>query len=80
MYNHAPDNYICPFCLLVQGTENKHVHSVQSDIIYHDNAVTAFIGSHHCDNVRRWAQSILQTLRATGNHTVGQPSNSASDS
>jgi histidine triad (HIT) family protein len=46
MYNHAPDNYACPFCLLVQGTENEDVLSVQSDIIFHDNRVTAFIGSH----------------------------------
>jgi histidine triad (HIT) family protein len=46
MYNHAPINYICPFCLLIQGIESKHVHSVQSDIIYHDHVITAFIGSH----------------------------------
>jgi 8-oxo-dGTP pyrophosphatase MutT (NUDIX family) len=25
MYNHAPENYICPFCLVVQGIENEHV-------------------------------------------------------
>jgi histidine triad (HIT) family protein len=50
MYNHAPDNYVCPFCLLVQGIEDKHVHSVPSDIVYHDNAVTAFIGSHQWPN------------------------------
>ena len=50
MYNHAPDNYICPFCLLVQGIENTHVYSVQSDIIYHDNAVTAFMGAHQWPN------------------------------
>ena len=36
MLSHAPDNYICPFCLLVRGIENEHVHSVQSDIIYQD--------------------------------------------
>jgi histidine triad (HIT) family protein len=46
MYNHAPDNYVCPFCLLIQGIENKHVQSVHSDIVYHDRAITAFIGSH----------------------------------
>lgn len=50
MYNHAPENYICPFCLLIQGIENQHVYSVQSDIIYHDSAVTAFIGSHQWPN------------------------------
>lgn len=45
MYNHAPENYACPFCLLTAGIENEHVHSVQSDIVYHDDSVTAFIGS-----------------------------------
>lgn len=50
MYNHAPENYLCPFCLLVQDTEHKDVHSVQSDIIYHDKKVTAFVGSHQWPN------------------------------
>lgn len=46
MYNHAPENYVCPFCLLVRGRENENVASVQSDIVYRDGSVTAFIGSH----------------------------------
>ena len=50
MYNHAPDDYICPFCSLIQGTENKQLYSVQSDIIYQDDIVTAFIGSHQWPN------------------------------
>ncbi len=52
MYNHAPENYVCPFCLLIQGVKNKQVQSVQSDIVYHDNTVTAFIGSHQWPNNR----------------------------
>ena len=50
MYNHAPENYVCPFCLLIQGVENKHVASVQSDIIYHDAVITAFISAHQWPN------------------------------
>ena len=50
MRYHAPDNYICPFCLLVRGIENEHVHSVQSDIIYQDDVVTAFVSSHQFPN------------------------------
>lgn len=47
MYNHAPDNYICPLCLLVRGINNdEHVYSVRTDIFYQNDAVTAFIGSH----------------------------------
>jgi len=50
VYNHAPENYICPFCLLIAGIENEHVYSVQSDIVYHDQSVTAFIGSQQWQN------------------------------
>ncbi|PKN94194.1 MAG: hypothetical protein CVU44_07275 [Chloroflexi bacterium HGW-Chloroflexi-6] len=50
MYNHAPGNYNCPFCLLIQGIKNEHVHSIQSDIVYHDSAVTAFVSSHQWPN------------------------------
>ena len=50
MYNYAPENYICPFCLLIAGTENEHVHSVKSDIVYHDDSVTAFVGSQQWKN------------------------------
>ncbi|MBN1877451.1 MAG: HIT family protein [Anaerolineae bacterium] len=46
MYNHAPENYVCPFCLIVQGIENEYLYSVQNDIIYRDRKVTAFISSH----------------------------------
>jgi len=50
MYNHAPDDYICPFCSLVRGVENKHTHSVQTDIVYQNDTVTALIGSHQWPN------------------------------
>jgi histidine triad (HIT) family protein len=50
MYNHAPENYACPFCLLVAGIQNEHVQSLRSDIVYHDDAVTAFIGSQQWQN------------------------------
>ena len=50
MYNHAPQGYVCPFCLIIQSIENEHVRSVQNDIIYRDETVTAFIGSHQWPN------------------------------
>ncbi|PKO12904.1 MAG: diadenosine tetraphosphate hydrolase [Chloroflexi bacterium HGW-Chloroflexi-10] len=50
MHNHAPENYICPFCLLLQGIKNDHTYSNQSDIVHHDDTVTAFIGSHQWPN------------------------------
>ena len=32
--SHAPENYICPFCLLARGSQNKYVYLVQS-VIFH---------------------------------------------
>jgi len=62
MYTHAPENYLCPFCLLVQGVENEHVYSVRSDIIYHDGTVTAFIGSH------QWSRNHGNTIVVPNEH------------
>ena len=50
MYNHEPENYHCPFCLVVKGIENEHVLTKQSDIIYKDEQVTAFIAAGWWDN------------------------------
>ncbi len=50
MYNHAPDDYVCPFCLIVRGIENEHVLSRHTDIVYHDDTITAFISSHQWSN------------------------------
>jgi histidine triad (HIT) family protein len=45
MYNHAPKNYKCPFCLVVEGIENENVYTKQSDIIYKDKHTAAFISA-----------------------------------
>ena len=51
MHNHAPENYKCPLCRLVNGIEDEFVYSKQSDIFYKDDMVTAFISSHSWPNV-----------------------------
>ena len=43
MHNHAPADYVCLFCCLVQDIECKHNQLQQSDIVYQNEAVTAFI-------------------------------------
>lgn len=48
--SHAPRDYACPFCLLVQGAANEHVFSRQTDIVYRDEQVTALISSHQWPN------------------------------
>jgi histidine triad (HIT) family protein len=50
MYSHTPKNYICPFCLLTNGIENEHVSSRQSDIVYQNDYITAFICSQQWPN------------------------------
>jgi histidine triad (HIT) family protein len=45
MNNHAPESYRCPICPAVQGLENEDTLIKQSDIVYQDDLVTAFIGS-----------------------------------
>jgi len=41
MYSHEPPDYQCPFCKIVQGGEDDRL--TQDDVIYRDQAVTAFI-------------------------------------
>ena len=50
MYNNAPEGYKCPICLGVQGVETEDTLIRQSDIIYKDDLVTAFIGSFFIDS------------------------------
>jgi histidine triad (HIT) family protein len=45
LYNHEPQNYICPFCLIVQGVENEYVLTKPVDIIFQNQYITAFIAA-----------------------------------
>lgn len=45
MYNHAPQNYVCPLCLAVQGIENEHTMMKQDDIFFRDEYVMAAVNS-----------------------------------
>jgi histidine triad (HIT) family protein len=46
MYNHELKDYKCPFCRLNGGIEDENVISKQHDIIYQDEFLTAFVGTH----------------------------------
>lgn len=50
MYNHAPDGYICPFCLIAAQIESEHVLTRSGDVIWQDGQVSAFIASHQWPN------------------------------
>lgn len=41
MFNHAPPDYKCPFCLLISGKEDER--NKQKDIVYRNEYVLAFV-------------------------------------
>src|SRR6185436_12442075 len=45
MYNHAPSEYVCPFCLLVQSKESTETQLKQTDIVFQTADVTAFMAT-----------------------------------
>lgn len=45
MYNHAPPEYLCPFCLLIQGKESAESQLKQADIVFQSADVTAFMAT-----------------------------------
>jgi histidine triad (HIT) family protein len=53
MYNHASDDYACPFCLLLQGIKNENVPSVPTDISFSSKFVRAFINSINGRTIRK---------------------------
>ena len=50
MYNHAPEGYVCPFCLAVRGVEDGRTLTRQSDVVLRTDSVTAFVSSHQFEN------------------------------
>ena len=50
MYNHATPEYKCPICIAINGVENEDTLIRQSDIVYKDDLVTAFISSFFIGN------------------------------
>jgi histidine triad (HIT) family protein len=41
MFSHEPPNYLCPFCDWLAGNETDYKQN--SDIVYQNDHVTAFI-------------------------------------
>jgi histidine triad (HIT) family protein len=42
---NAPENYVCPICVALNGQENNNTLMHQTDIFYKDDLVTGFINS-----------------------------------
>jgi histidine triad (HIT) family protein len=43
--SHQPEGYRCPFCRVAAGEDLREDYTKQSDVVYRDDAVTAFISS-----------------------------------
>jgi histidine triad (HIT) family protein len=50
MHHHAPPDYVCPFCLLVQGKESSDSPLKQTDIVFQSADVTAFMATRKYPN------------------------------
>lgn len=50
MYNFAPENYKCPICVALKGIENQDTLISQSDFVYRDELLSAFISSFFIGN------------------------------
>ena len=62
MYSHAPENYTCSFCCLIQNIECAGNQLVQSDIVIQKEIVTAFVA------LMRWSQNPGHVLIAPNEH------------
>ena len=62
MHTHAPSEYICPFCLLVQRKENDQTQLRQTDIVFQTTDITAFIAT------RRWPNNQGHVLIIPNEH------------
>jgi histidine triad (HIT) family protein len=50
MYNHAPPEYSCPFCLLIQDKKSSHNELKQTDIVFETANVTACMATRKYPN------------------------------
>jgi histidine triad (HIT) family protein len=51
MYNHAPENYDCPFCRVARNDLTQpSVHTKAEDVVLQTSLATAFLSSHWWPN------------------------------
>ena len=46
MYNHAPEDYVCPLCAIVAGTMERGPMFTPGDLVYIDGRVAALISAY----------------------------------
>jgi|SRR5215471_8534188 len=60
MFNHQPDNYVCPFCSFLEGQPDEYKR--QEDIVYQNRYATAFIAP------KWWVNNPGHVLTVSNNH------------
>jgi histidine triad (HIT) family protein len=62
MHSHAPFDYACPFCRLVQAAQSRSLADPASDAIYQGEAATAFLA------LGRWPKNPCDVLIVPNRH------------
>lgn len=60
MYNHAPQNYVCPFCIVSRGGETEFIS--QTDIVWQDRNTIALVSP------KWWINNPANVLVVTKEH------------
>jgi histidine triad (HIT) family protein len=81
MYSHQPADYECPFCRVAAGLDCEDNWTKQTDVVWRDDQVTAFINSafwpnnpgavvvipnEHYENVYDIPDDVLGTVQVAG--------------
>jgi len=61
MYNHSPDNYICPLCQISRG-ETTDKGDQESSVIFRDEFLTAFIAG------KQWKSNLGHVIIIPNQH------------
>ena len=62
MHYHAPKDYVCPFCLLLQGDKSNQTQLKSPDIIFQTADVTAFMA------IRKYPNNLGHVLIIPNEH------------
>lgn len=80
-FSHQPDGYRCPACRIVAGEDIRDDYTKQTDVVYRDSAVTAWVSSawwpgnaghvlvvpnEHYENVYDIPEALLGAVQALG--------------
>jgi len=62
MRNHEPNDYICPFCRIINQVKDSPQEIETTDVIFQDATVTAFLG------LLRWEKNPVDAVIVPNRH------------